>query len=225
MQSVTSYLLCVIFGSFGWHYLFREYEDSLPYMLLVSKRIDLGISLYVNVSTVFQFFQDCPMIVTDLLFLVMVIAICVSDLKGKSRGIGYMSMGSLICLGIPWCVSDLPVLGVTSLSATILLAEGSFTYRREKRREEMENRCLSLICEKGQVTLEDVMIWLRLPLVEAEDILYDLWDRGLLEKREGRKNNLQHCIKGKQLKRGEGLYPIFSVSIFAMRFFPLLPSR
>jgi len=154
------------------------------YMLLVAKRIELGISPYVNVSTVFQFFQDLPVIVTNLLFLVMVIAICVSDLKGKSRGIGYLSVGSLICLGMPWCISDLPVLGATSLSATILLAEGGFTYRREKRKEEMENMCLSLIREKGQVTLEDVMMGLRLPLVEAEDILYDLWDRGLLEKRE-----------------------------------------
>lgn len=187
-----------IMGTVGWLLTFFDRKDNhlagqvtsllfffpMFYMLLVSKRIDLDISPYVNVSTVFQFFQDSPMIVTLLLFLVMVIAICVSDLKGKSRGIGYVSMGSLICLGIPWCMSDLPVLGVTSLSATILLAEGGFTYRREKRKEEMESRCLSLIREKGQVTLEDVMIGLRLPLIEAEDILYDLWDRGLLEKRE-----------------------------------------
>lgn len=187
-----------IMGTVGWLLTFFDRKDNhlagqvtsllfffpMFYMLLVSKRIDLDISPYVNVSTVFQFFQDSPMIVTLLLFLVMVIAICVSDLKGKSRGIGYVSMGSLICLGIPWCMSDLPVLGVTSLSATILLAEGGFTYRREKRKEELESRCLSLIREKGQVTLEDVMIGLRLPLVEAEDVLYDLWDRGLLEKRE-----------------------------------------
>ncbi len=187
-----------IMGTVGWLLTFFDRKDNhlagqvtsllfffpMFYMLLVSKRIDLDISPYVNVSTVFQFFQDSPMIVTLLLFLVMVITICVSDLKGKSRGIGYVSMGSLICLGIPWCMSDLPVLGVTSLSATILLAEGGFTYRREKRKEEMESRCLSLIREKGQVTLEDVMMGLRLPLIEAEDILYDLWDRGLLEKRE-----------------------------------------
>lgn len=187
-----------IMGTVGWLLTFFDRKDNhlagqvtsllfffpMFYMLLVSKRIDLDISPYVNVSTVFQFFQDSPMIVTLLLFLVMVIAICVSDLKGKSRGIGYVSMGSLICLGIPWCISDLPVLGVTSLSATILLAEGGFTYRREKRKEELESRCLSLIREKGQVTLEDVMMGLRLPLIEAEDILYDLWDRGLLEKRE-----------------------------------------
>jgi len=156
------------------------------YVLILFPRPDLGFSPFVNVGAGLEIFKSCPMLSSMLLFLSLVMATYVSGLKGKKLGVGYFFIGSLIFLGIPWCMSDLPVLGATLVSAIVILAEGSLMYGREKRKEEIGEKCLSLIREKGEVTLEDVMIGLRLPMIEAEDVLYNMWDRGVLEKYERR---------------------------------------
>ena len=122
-------------------------------------------------------------LVTLILLLSMFVPVYLSELKGKRLSVGYLFFGSLICFWTPWLLSDLASLMITLTSGVAILAESGLVYRNEKRKEKLEKRCLSIFHEKGEVTILDVMAELGISDLEADKILYDLWqNKSLIEK-------------------------------------------
>lgn len=179
----TSGTLLILFEREGFHFFGQIISVlmlfvSIFYAFPLLPRPDLGYSPYVYGSTNFAF------IITPILLVSMIIPIYLSGLKGKRLSVGYWCVGSLISLSIPWSVSDLMVLSAALVSAAVVFIEGGLLYKHEKRREETEMRYLSMIQKKGEVSVEDVIIELGVSDAEADKVLYDLWDRGVLERRE-----------------------------------------
>ena len=143
-----------------------------------------GYSPYVNVTDEFWLFKSYPEILFFILFFALVVTIYVSSLSGKSLGIGYIIIGGLIGLWMPWTLSDHPSFIVTLFSMCVILLEGVSIIRHETRREAIEKRCLSVVTKMGEATVEDVMRELGVPDYEADRLLFNLWLRGLLERYE-----------------------------------------
>jgi len=156
------------------------------YGVLISVDSSLGYSPYVDVGVQFMVFQNIPSIVINILFMALIVPVYLYGLTGKRLGIAFLILGSLAVLGIPWCVTDAPVLVFASVSAVMILAEGSIIYSGEKHKEDLGREILSVIRTREEVTVEDIMMALRMPDTEVKEILYYLWMKGLVEKREER---------------------------------------
>ena len=156
------------------------------YGVLISANPALGYSPYVDVGTQFLIFQNIPSIVINILFIALIVPTYLNGLSGKRLGIAFLTLGSLVVLGTPWSVTDAPVLAFASVSAVMILAEGGIIYSGEKHKEDLGKKILSVIRSREEVTVEDIMMDLQMPDTEVKEILYYLWMKGLVEKREER---------------------------------------
>lgn len=170
------------------------------YAVLISVDPVLGYSPHVDVGAKFTLFQNIPSIIINILFVALLIPVYLYGLTGKRLGIAYLTVGSLVCVGIPWCVTDAPVLVFTSISAVMILAEGGIIYGREKQKEELGKKFLSVIRARGEATVEDIMTALQMPDTEVKKILYDLWIKGQVEKREERTRVFYRAVAKRKRK-------------------------
>jgi predicted transcriptional regulator len=169
------------------------------YAVLIHVDPRLGRSPYVDVSAQFTIFQNMPSIIINILFAALLIPVYLYGLTGKRLGIAYLTLGSLVCFSIPWSITDTPILILASVSAVMILAEGSIIYTREKHKEDLGKELLSVIRARGEATVEDIMTALRMPDTEVREILYDLWMKGKVEKREERTRDFYRAVeKGKE---------------------------
>lgn len=168
---------------------------AFPFLLIVMLAHPFKLNIFsieidfaVEFGPKFDLFAQGPLLVVMILNLLWAYPVFLGALKGKALALNYFLLGGISLIGAIYAWPALFSFALSAVGTAIFGTIGTRIYLTEREKEGKMRKILEFIRSRGEASLEEVMVTMRMSDAEAGKLLYEMWNVNLIETVEGKES-------------------------------------